>query len=136
MKILALNWRDIGDPVGGGAEMHLHEILKGAVSAGHEVDLVVAGYEGAAEREVVDGVTIHRKGHWSVANFVLPGVVRRLLKEKSYDLLVEDINKVPFYSPLYAGRFPSWRSSRTSSAPRSSGRPTRWWRATCGAPSG
>jgi len=106
MRILAVNWRDIGDPLGGGAELHLHEILKGAVAAGHEVDLVVSSYKGAAPEETVDGVRIHRKGHWAVANFVLPGVVKRLLKERRYDLIVEDINKVPFYTPLYAGDVP------------------------------
>jgi glycosyltransferase involved in cell wall biosynthesis len=41
-----------------------------------------------------------------VANFVLPGVVKRLLKHGQYDLLVEDINKIPFYTPLYRGATP------------------------------
>lgn len=106
MKILALNWRDFGDPLGGGAELHLHEILKGAVAAGHEVDLVVSGYRGAPPQETLDGVRVHRRGHWAVANFVLPGVCRRLLRNGRYDLLVEDINKIPFCSPLFAGRVP------------------------------
>lgn len=101
-----MNWRDIGDPLGGGAELHLHEILKGAVAAGWQVDLVCAGYAGAPETETVDGVTVHRRGHWAVANFVLPGLVKRLLREHRYDLLVEDINKIPFYTPLYAGKVP------------------------------
>ena len=76
MRILALNWRDIRDPLGGGAELHLHEILKGAVAAGHEVDLVVSGYEGAPAEEEIDGIRVLRKGHWAVANFVLPGLSR------------------------------------------------------------
>ncbi len=106
MRILAVNWRDIRDPLGGGAEIHLHAILSRAAAAGHEVDLVVAGHKGAPARETLDGVRIHRHGHWSVANFVLPWVVRRLLRGNRYDLLVEDINKIPFYTPLYAGGVP------------------------------
>ena len=106
MRILALNWRDVRDPLGGGAEIHLHEILTRCVAAGHEVDLVVAGYEGASEIETIDGIRIHRKGHWTVANFVLPGVVKGLLRERSYDLVVEDINKIPFYTPLFCGDVP------------------------------
>jgi glycosyltransferase involved in cell wall biosynthesis len=86
--------------------MHLHEILKGAVAAGWTVDMVAASYRGAAPVEVIDGVTVHRRGHWAVANFVLPGLVRDLLGRHRYDLLVEDINKVPFYTPLYAGGVP------------------------------
>ena len=96
-----MNWRDIGDPLGGGAELHLHEILKGAVAARWQVDMVTAGYAGAPARETVDGIDIHRRGHWSVANFVLPGLVKSLLRSRRYDLLVEDINKIPFYTPLY-----------------------------------
>lgn len=101
-----MNWRDIGDPLGGGAELHLHHILKGAAARGWQVDLVCAGYAGAAAQEVVDGITIHRKGPWQVANFVLPWVVRSLLRRTRYDLLVEDINKIPFYTPLYSGQTP------------------------------
>ena len=86
--------------------MHLHHILKGAVAAGHEVDLVCSGYTNAPARDEIDGVHIHRRGHWAVANFTLPPLVRRMLKRDRYDLLVEDINKIPFYTPLYRGKTP------------------------------
>ncbi len=86
--------------------MHLHHILKGAVARGWEVDLVCAGYDGAPAHDVIDGINIHRHVHWTVANFVLPGVIKRLLRHGNYDLLVEDINKIPFYTPLYRGTTP------------------------------
>lgn len=86
--------------------MHLHQILKAAVARGWHVDLVCAGYQGAAARDVIDGVNIFRHGHWTVANFILPPIVKRLLKSGDYDLLVEDINKIPFYTPLYNGDTP------------------------------
>ena len=76
------------------------------MDAGWEVDLVCAAYPGAPRQEVVDGINIMRHGHWTVANFVLPPVVRRLLKSRTYDLLVEDINKIPFFTPLYRGDVP------------------------------
>ena len=66
----------------------------------------ILAVDGALQNESIDGVRIHRQGHWSVANFVLPGVVRRLLKTKPYDLIVEDINKIPFCTPLYSGGVP------------------------------
>jgi len=86
--------------------LHLHHILKGAAAAGWEVDLVCSGYRNAPRHDSIDGVQIHRHGHWAVANFVLPRVVRRLLRTGTYDLLVEDINKIPFYTPLYRGDTP------------------------------
>nr|MEE4269749.1 glycosyltransferase family 4 protein [Candidatus Krumholzibacteria bacterium] len=86
--------------------MHLHSILKEAVARGWEVDLVCSRYKGAPQRDTIDGVNIFRHGHWAVANFVLPGLVKRLLSAQPYDLIVEDINKIPFYTPLYAGDTP------------------------------
>jgi glycosyltransferase involved in cell wall biosynthesis len=85
----------------GGAEIHLHEILRRAVAAGHEVDLVVSAYPGAARTGRIDGVCVHRRGHWRIANLALPGLVKHLLRQRRYDLLLEDINKIPFFTPLY-----------------------------------
>ncbi len=106
MKILAVNWRDINDPLGGGAELHLHRILAAAAARGCQVDLVCSHYKDAPYREQIDGVNIFRHGHWAVANFTLPGVVKRRLAAENYDLMVEDINKIPFYTPLYRGGVP------------------------------
>ncbi len=106
LRILAVNWRDIGDPLGGGAEIHLHEILRRAVTAGHAVDLVVSAYPGAPSRETVDGVRIHRHGDWRLANWLLPAVARRLLRQQAYDLIVEDINKMPFFMPFHSRGVP------------------------------
>jgi glycosyltransferase involved in cell wall biosynthesis len=96
-----VNWRDIQDPLAGGAEIHLHEILRYCVAQGHGVDLVVSAYSGEDTTSEIDGVRVYRRGHWLVANYVLPGILRNLLRRNSYDLLVEDINKIPFYTPLY-----------------------------------
>ena len=106
MKILAVNWRDIKDPLGGGAEQHLHNILAGAAAAGHQVELIAASYPGASRSETIDGVRIRRRGDWRLANFILPWVVRRRLREETWDLLIEDINKIPFYTPLYSRKVP------------------------------
>ncbi len=106
MRILAVNWRDIGDPMSGGAEQHLHHILAGAVKRGWQVDLCCADYAGGGPRGQIDGVEVYRRGHWTVANLAVPPLVRSLLRRNRYDLIVEDINKVPFFTPLYAGRVP------------------------------
>jgi glycosyltransferase involved in cell wall biosynthesis len=106
VRILAVNWRDINDPLSGGAEQHLHHILAGAAARGWQVDLCCADYPGGGPRGRIEGVEIHRSGHWTVANLTVPPLVRRLLRRNRYDLIVEDINKIPFFTPLYAGRVP------------------------------
>jgi glycosyltransferase involved in cell wall biosynthesis len=102
IKILAFNWRDINHPEAGGAEVHLHEIMKGLVSRGHSVTLLSSAFPGALPEEDVDGIETLRAGSWWNANFVLPMKYRKSLKDRGYDLIVEDINKLPFFTPLYA----------------------------------
>ena len=91
---------------------------------GHEVSTIVLDYD-QPDGGTIDGINIHRHGHWAIANFVLPPVVQKLLRSTRYDLLVEDINKIPFFTPWYRGRTPLVAIVPTCSAPRSTGRPIR-----------
>lgn len=102
MRILAINWRDRHDPMGGGAEVHLHELLRRQVEYGHEVTWLSSSYAGALAEEVAaDGIRYRRAGHWAVANLILPRLLRDELGRRDYDVVVEDINKIPFFSPLH-----------------------------------
>lgn len=101
MRILAVNWQDLTNPYAGGAEVHLEEILLRAVKWGHEVTLACSGYPGSKKREIINGIEIYRKGSRHNFNFLAPALVREVLDDKPYDLIVEDINKIPFYLPLF-----------------------------------
>lgn len=100
MKILALNWRDPRNPEAGGAEIHLHEILKRAVKAGHRVIQVSHSVQWLPEKEIIDGVEIHRHGRWYSYNYTLRKYCESL-DLSSFDLIVEDICKVPVFSPRW-----------------------------------
>lgn len=99
-KILIINWQDIKNPQSGGAEVHLHEIFKRVAARGHEVTLLCCSFKGAPAEEIVDGLRVIRKGRRYDFNFVVPTVY--LSMQNTYDVLIEDINKIPFYTPLYA----------------------------------
>ncbi|MBD3401864.1 glycosyltransferase, partial [candidate division GN15 bacterium] len=101
MKILAVNWNDLKNPFAGGAEVHLEELLRRLVSYGHEVTLLCSNFPGGATEEYIEGIRIVRRGNRYNFNLLVPGALRRLVRESSYDLLIEDINKIPFYTPLY-----------------------------------
>ncbi|MCK5133544.1 MAG: glycosyltransferase family 4 protein [Candidatus Sabulitectum sp.] len=101
MRILALNWRDPHNPEAGGAEIHLHEILKRAVKAGHEVIHVSHAIQWLPDKEVIDGVQIHRYGKWYSYNFTLKKYCKSLDLD-SFDLIIEDICKVPVFSPRWS----------------------------------
>jgi glycosyltransferase involved in cell wall biosynthesis len=90
-------------PEAGGAEKYVHEIGK-RLAKDHEVTLLSARSPGLAEKEVIDGINIVRQGgkysqYFRVAAFLL-------IHSKEYDVVVDDINGVPFFSPIFS-RVPS-----------------------------
>jgi len=101
MSILALNWRDIENPEAGGAEVHLHEILRRLAARGHEVTLLASSFPGCAPDVTIDGVRVMRRGKWFTANFSIPLAFLRELRRKKFDVVLEDINKIPFYTPCF-----------------------------------
>lgn len=101
-RLLVINWHDFTDPQSGGAEVHFHEIFKRLVSRGHSVTLLCCRYPGAAAREVIDGIQIFRHGSRPIFNFLVPGLYRQICHKQKFDLLIEDMNRLPFFSPLYA----------------------------------
>jgi glycosyltransferase involved in cell wall biosynthesis len=99
VKILATNWQDLENPHAGGAELHLFELMRRLVGRGHQIHLVCSGWPGAAPRAVVDGVTVER--HGGRHSFAALGrrAVRAALRRDAFDLVLEDINKLPLYLP-------------------------------------
>jgi len=101
LKILAINWQDLRNPQAGGAEVHLQEILKRIAARGNEITLLCSSFDGAPEEEEIDGIRIIRKGSRYNFNLVLPFILKSILKKEKYDIVIEDINKIPFCSPLF-----------------------------------
>ncbi len=101
MKILALNWNDLKNPYAGGAEVHLEELLRRLVKYGHEVTLFCSGWSGCPKEEEIEGIRIIRRGNRYNFNLIAPFHLRRIVNEAEFDLLIEDVNKIPFYTPLY-----------------------------------
>ena len=101
MKLLLVNWQDIENPQGGGAEIHLHEIFGRLAQRGHEITLMCGGWAGAPRRVTIDGMSVHRVGtRATFAPLALP-YFRRTLSAVPWDLVLEDINKIPLYTPLW-----------------------------------
>ena len=101
MKVLAFNWRDPAHPEAGGAELHLSEILTRAVRDGDEVTWLAERFPGSKEEDDYRGIRILRKGSWYNAHLALGDLYRRRLRGERFDLVLEDINKVPFFTPRY-----------------------------------
>ena len=97
MRILLVNWNDRENPHAGGAEIHLHEIFGRLARQGHTVDLVTSGWPGTAPEAELDGMRVRRVGGRHTFALRARSAVRRLLAVNQYDVVVEDINKLPLF---------------------------------------
>ncbi|MDB4879161.1 MAG: glycosyl transferase group 1 [Gemmatimonadetes bacterium] len=103
MRLLVVNWQCRDNPLAGGAEIHLHEIFGRLAARGHEVTLLCGGWSGSAPYARLDGITVHRVGTRYTFPFLARGAFRRSLAAQGFDLLVEDVNKVPLFTPRWGG---------------------------------
>jgi glycosyltransferase involved in cell wall biosynthesis len=100
VRILAVNWQDLENPRAGGAEVHFFEIFARLAAAGHDVTLVASGWRGAPAAATVRGIRVRRVGGRHTFALRGRGAVRRALRAAPYDVVVEDINKLPLFLPL------------------------------------
>lgn len=102
MRLLVVNWQDRENPQAGGAEIHLHEIFGRLAQRGHEVTLLCSGWAGCAPTATLDGMSVHRVGSRYTFPFLAARGFRRLRQSHAWDLVVEDINKVPLFTPRWS----------------------------------
>ncbi|MDR2727845.1 MAG: glycosyltransferase, partial [Chitinispirillales bacterium] len=98
MNILVLNWRDIEHPEAGGAEVHFTEIFGRLVDMGHHVTLLTTRFKGCKSDTVCRGINVLRRGNNLIFNRQAPFLINKLLKTKTFDCIIDDVNKLPFYS--------------------------------------
>ncbi len=101
-RILVLNERDSRHPQAGGAEVHVAETFRRLQEAGFEVTLATSSFRGCSPRETIDGLEVRRLGRLPVYYPRVAWTCARETRREEFDLVVECLNKVPFYSPLYS----------------------------------
>jgi glycosyltransferase involved in cell wall biosynthesis len=101
LNILAINWRCVKNPEMGGAEIHFQEIFKRIVAKGHKVTLVAHHFENTPKKEVIDGIEIIRIGNKYLFHQQFKHYYKNYLKKINYDLVVDDISKIPLNTPAY-----------------------------------
>lgn len=98
LKLLVVNWQDLKNPFGGGAEVYLHEVFGRIARMGHEVHILVCEVPGLPADDEMDGLLVHRRGSRNVFNYLLPGIYKKEFAQMGFDLVIEDLNKLPFYT--------------------------------------
>jgi glycosyltransferase involved in cell wall biosynthesis len=103
VQLLLVNWQCRENPLAGGAEIHLHEIFGRLAARGHQVTLLCGGWDGADPYARLDGIEVVRVGTRYTFPFLARSAFRRRLSTRPFDLLVEDINKIPLATPRWGG---------------------------------
>jgi len=104
MNILVLNWQDWTNPLSGGAEIHLKEIFSRIASMGHNVTLITSRHTHSKQQETLEGINIVRIGSRSTFNYRLFYYYCTRLRKLNFDIVVDDVNKIPFFTPLFVRR--------------------------------
>lgn len=101
IKILWLSWRDIKNPDAGGAEKVAIETASRFVRDGSKVTIFTSKFPNSAEIENFKGVKIIRRGNLLTCRILAFSYYR---KKATFDLVIDEINTIPFLSILYAKR--------------------------------
>lgn len=99
MRILVLNWRDISNPLSGGAELVTMQHAAYWVKKGHTVTWLTGSYEGASTIEVIEGVSILRKWSGALLHIYVPFYL--FFHPGAYDVIVDEVHGIPYFSPLF-----------------------------------
>lgn len=102
LRVLILNERDPLHPNAGGAEIHVHEIFRRLAARGWPITQMVSRGRGCSETEVLDDVQLRRLGRIRAYYPRVAWTCMRETRRGDYDVVVECLNKVPFYSPVYS----------------------------------
>ncbi len=104
MRILFLNWRDSSNPSAGGAETFTEEIGKRLVRYGNNVTIFTSSFDGCEPEDFRFGIRIIREG----GKFSVYRHGRAFAKKNlsDFDVIVDEINTVPFHAPKIAREKP------------------------------
>ncbi len=100
MRILWFTWKDMQNPLAGGAEVVNEELAKKLAADDHEVIFLVGGFAGGAQEESRDGFKIIRVG----GRFSVYWHAYRYYKKHCQgwaDLVIDEVNTIPFLAKFY-----------------------------------
>lgn len=101
-RVAVLNWRDLGHALAGGSERYAWEAARAMREAGARVEFVTAREPGDRRVEIVDGITVRRRGGQFTYYFWV--VWYLLTRRRSLDVVIDPECGIPSFSPLFVRR--------------------------------
>lgn len=105
LSILIVSYRDIEHPEMGGAEVIIYEIYRRLRKRGHEITFLTGAWPGCEREKEIEGMKVVRAGSTYTFNWIVPRMWKKL-KHRRFDLIVEDLNKIPFFGSSYQNEVP------------------------------
>ncbi len=100
MRILIFNWKDIKHPLHGGAEIATQRFAEELVKRKHTVTLFTSKPGRLKNEEVINGVSIIRRGNSQTVYFYACLFYLTKLKAQT-DLIIDQIHGIPFFTCFY-----------------------------------
>ena len=100
LRILIFNWRDTKHVWSGGAESYVHELAKRWVTSGNQVTLFCGNDGQSLRNEVIDGVSIIRRGGFYTV-YIWACLYYLRFFRGHFDVIIDSENGLPFFTPLY-----------------------------------
>lgn len=100
-RICVISYRDMKHPEAGGAEVIIQEVMSRLAARGHAITLLTGAFPGGEARDRIGDLEIHRTGNTYTFNFAAPAYFKKHLEPRGFDLVIEDINKIPFFMPRH-----------------------------------
>ncbi|GIH89814.1 glycosyltransferase family 4 protein [Planobispora siamensis] len=102
VRVAVLNFREPQQSVAGGAEEYAWQISRYLVGQGATVDFLTSREPGQAAAEHVDGIALRRMGNRYLVYLLVP--LWLLFHRRSFDVVIDSMNGIPFFSPLVVRR--------------------------------
>lgn len=101
MRVVVVNWRDLGHRQAGGAETYAMRVAHELAGRGHEVTYLTARDAGQRTGDRDGPVPVVRRGgRWTVYPLALMWL---LVRRRRIDAVVDCQNGIPFFTPLAVG---------------------------------
>jgi glycosyltransferase involved in cell wall biosynthesis len=100
-RLLILNWRDIRNPLAGGAEVFAYEIAKRLAKDNFEITWFASQHQALPHEELFNNIKIIRKGSW-ITVYLWAFFYYIFKFRNKTDIIIDCQNGIPFFTPLYS----------------------------------